>query len=508
MSFRSCFRPADQQILHSRNKRWCTALLSAIFAAGILACGTTRAEEAPLQILGVEFIPAYFLKDGKPAGIDTDIASAALKNAGVAFEISTAESWTEAYNATLNGTNRALLTTGYSAERKDSFKWAGPTTKGLYGIFTKGESSPDYPIRIDAAKKLEAIAAVKGWLDTTTLEGLGFKNLVYFDSYNDAVKAFMNDEVKYISSEFFHLTMTLPAGYYLKNVHVVSRYRTVFHYLAFSKDVSDAVVSKVQAEIDKLIANNMATEMANKYFRITLPAELSLGTIQLFSEVSPPCNFYTGVSVDRHPDGSSVEIVNEIQKRNGHVDGINISTWVDSYAVPQYLPNSAIFTAARTPEREKKFQWVGPLVAYRTFFYTLAASGLTVNNLEQAKALKSVATPQEWYTHDFLRKNDFPNIVTTAQTSEQAFKQLISGEVEALFMADMEVEWLAQKAGISADKLVKHFDAVDFDGYIAFSLNTKKETVAQWQANLDAMKADGTFKAIWDKWFSGIEMPK
>ncbi|MDA3878976.1 MAG: hypothetical protein PF436_01190 [Prolixibacteraceae bacterium] len=31
--------------------------------------------------------------------------------------------------------------------------------------------------------------------------------------------------------------------------------------------------------------------------------------------------------------------------------------------------------------------------------------------------------------------------------------------------------------------------------------------VRQWQNNLDAMKDDGAFAAIWNKWYEGTEMP-
>lgn len=153
------------------------------------------------------------------------------------------------------------------------------------------------------------------------------------------------------------------------------------------------------------------------------------------------------------------------------------------------------------------FQWVGPISTNKIYFYTLANSDISVDTLEQAKNLKSVATPQEWYTHDFLRNNDFKNIVATSLTSTEAFQQLINGEVQALFLTDVDVKWLAKEKGISEKILKKNMMAVDYDGYIAFSLNTLTVIVNNWQASLEGMKADGTFDAIWKKWFDGIEKP-
>lgn len=485
----------------------CLGVLLAVLAVVIVGYNSNNVKEEELiKIMGVEFEPNVYLDNNKIIGIDTEIASKALENAGVKFEISLSDSLEQDYDETMAGPNRALLTTGYSPERKNSFKWAGPTSQGMYGIFSKGVSSSAYPLSIEDSMKLTSIAVVRNWLETTTLENLGFKNLSYFNSYDEALSAFMNDEIKYIASDFFHLTKVLPEGYYMQNVHVVTRYRTVFYYIAFSKDVSDEIVNKVQNEIDKMIENKTTKDIMQRYFKILLP-EFIPGTIQLFTEVAPPYNFQTGLGIYRQVVGSSVEMVNEIQKRSGYTNKINVSTWVDAYSLPQYLPNSAVFTIARTPEREKMFQWVGPIATNKTYFYTLASSDISVDTLEQAKNLKSVATPQEWYTHDFLRNNDFKNIVATALTSAEAFQQLVNGEVQALLLTDVDVKWLVKEKGISEKILKQNMMAVDYDGYIAFSLKTPTATVNNWQAGLEEMKADGTFDAIWKKWFDGIEKP-
>jgi polar amino acid transport system substrate-binding protein len=153
------------------------------------------------------------------------------------------------------------------------------------------------------------------------------------------------------------------------------------------------------------------------------------------------------------------------------------------------------------------FQWVGPISSNRTYFYTLSSSGLTIETLEQAKALQSIATPNGWFTHEFLINNNFQNIVATSLTSVQAFDQLIKGEVQALLLPDVDVKWLADMNEMPMSELTQHMKALDFNGYIAFSLSTPASTVEQWQNNLDAMKSDGTFETIWNKWFNGIPLP-
>lgn len=470
-------------------------------------CETVNPEDETIQVSGIEFIPNCYTQDNKIVGIDVDIASEAMQDAGIDFNMNMSDSWDKAYNATLKGPNKALLTVGYSDERKDLFKWAGPISQGMYGIAGKGASTPKYPISIDEAKQLEEIAVVRNWLETTTLEDMGFTNLVYFDTYAAALNAFMNNEIKFISSDFYHLVTSMPPNYYMENCFAVTRYKTVYYYIAFSKDVDDAVVSKCQASIDKMIQDQTTLSIVKRYLP-SLPSDYIPGSIQLFTEVNPPYNYYTGLAAERKIVGSSVDIVNEIQKRNGFVNKINISTWTDAYSTVLYLPNSAVFTTARTASRENLFQWVGPIDSYKTSFYTLASSGITINTLEQAKALKSIATPKDWYTVDFLASNGFNNIVATAITTQDAFNQLINGEVDALFLKDPVVVWLFKNSGKPEGFISKQYEAMNSKSYIAFSLSTPKATVDKWQSNLEAMKSDGTFKNIWEQWFPGVEIPK
>lgn len=479
-------------------------LIASLFV--LSSCDKDDEKGSTIQISGVEFIPNLIEKDGEITGIDADMVAEALQSAGVKFEMSMSESFQSAYNAALKGPNKALMSVGYTPERKDLFKWAGPTSQSMYGIFENGNSGNVYPMPIEDCKLLTSIAVTRNQIETTTLEDLGFKNLIFYNTYDDALAAFMDGTVRFIASDFFHLVKSLPTGYFMEKVMTVTRYRTVYNYIAFSKDVSDVIVSNAQIAIENMIKNNRSVSIMRNYMSI-MPSDYMPGTIQIYTESSPPYSYMTGKDTTRKVEGSSVDIVNAIQTRTGHVNKINMSVWTDAYSVVQYLPNSAIFNITRTPERENMFQWVGPISSSRSYFYTLKSSGLTVTTIAQAKALKSVATPEGWFTYDYLVKNGFQNIVATSRTSLEAFQQLIKGEVQALLMTDLDVKWLADLSKVPLSDLSQQLQASDLKDYIAFSLNTPATTVQQWQQQLNAMKSDKTFDTIWNKWFSGYPMP-
>ena len=473
-------------------------------------CSDGHSNSTPaLTVVGLELSPNSFERDGEVVGVDADTARLAMANANIAANFSMSDSFADAYQATLDGANRALLSVTYTEDRKDLFKWAGPTSKGSYIIYVKSSSGVAAGIGVEECKKIASIAVVnQDWKETTILKDLGFQNLHYYDTYEAAINAFKNDEVTAMASDRAQFVEAVSFDYFIQqDIGYACIYHNPYYFVAFSKDIDDQVVQRCQDAIDSLATDGTLLEIYRDYVPYAVE-EMVPNLIQLNTEINPPYNYMTGDSVyEWELAGSSVDIINEMQTQSSYKNPINVTSWESGYEALQYIPNYALFTTARTPEREDLFQWVGPIVSFTDHFYTLTASNLQISTLDQAKALETVATPSDWYSHDYLTTNGFENILATANTAEQAFDQLISGEAEALLMPDTMVRWFCDQKGISPTDLTAQLSGDYYEGYIAFSLNTSASIVSQWQSNLDEMKADGRFKTIWDKWYDGIEMP-
>lgn len=482
-------------------------LIPVLFIATLFlwACNDDPNDEK-ITVSCIEFSPNAFMEGNEIIGTDVDVSTLALDAAGAEYEYNLVDSWNEAYNSTLNGTNSALLTVGYSEERKDLFKWAGPVNKGTYLIMSKLETGIGSAIGLDASKAIESIAVVSGWLETTILEDLGFTNLEYFDTFDEAVEAFTSDEVLAIAADGAHFASKVDVEYLAQAYDACFRYRTVYYYIAFSKDVDDVIVDACQTKIDEMLENGKTMEIFNSYFPNATTVAIP-HPIQLFTEVAPPFNYYSGPVNDYTIEGSTMDFVREIQSRNAGSCEVDLTNWVDAYEVVQYQPNSALFTTARTPEREDMFQWVGPVSTLKACFYTLSESGIQITSLEDAKALSSIATPSNWYMHSFMIENDFQNIVATSFSPLVCFNQLLEGEVDAIFMYDLGINWLCETTSTPLTQISQQYEASYNEGYIAFSKATPSAIVNQWQSRLDEMREDGTYETIWNNWYEGYEMP-
>lgn len=113
-------------------------------------------------------------------------------------------------------------------------------------------------------------------------------------------------------------------------------------------------------------------------------------TFKLVTEEQPPMNFAdpeTGKIV-----GITTELVEAIMHRAGYDYELSLLPWNRAYRYALRDANTCIFTTVRTPEREGKFKWVGPLYTSGWAFYRRAGTELKIDGLDDMKGKVITAT--------------------------------------------------------------------------------------------------------------------
>lgn len=146
----------------------------------------------------------------------------------------------------------------------------------------------------------------------------------------------------------------------------------------------------------------------------TYPANEPPPHLVLLTENDPPLSFRYNGSVD----GLMVNVVQEIQHRVGNTDQIVIWPWARAYREAQSQPNVVLFSTVRTPEREKLFKWVGPVVAMEGCLYAHSNSTSRPDSIDAAKALPHLVVVRNWYLQQMLTQAGFTNLVMV-RTPEQ-----------------------------------------------------------------------------------------
>lgn len=224
--------------------------------------------------------------------------------------------------------------------------------------------------------------------------------------------------------------------------------------------------------------------------------------LRLYTEQYPPINF----SQDGEATGMATEVVREIMRRTGQQAPISVVPWARGYQQAQVRPNTGLFVTMRTTEREHLFKWVGPLTRSVTGFYALRSAGLHIDSLEQARQFGAIVVPRDWYSHQRLLGLGFANLYPVGEPS-QMVRMLKLGRVKLMVLDNLSLGIQLEQGGLPAEAVELLYSFMYSDAYIAFSPQTDEALIARWQAELDAMKADGSFAAIYHKWLPGEPLP-
>ncbi|WP_256582919.1 ABC transporter substrate-binding protein [Pseudomonas sp. HMWF032] len=233
-----------------------------------------------------------------------------------------------------------------------------------------------------------------------------------------------------------------------------------------------------------------------------MSAQVLAEPLRLFTEEYPPINF----SENGKPTGLATEVVEAIMHRSGQSAPISVVPWARGYQEALQRPNTGLFVTMRTREREQLFKWVGPITRNVTSFYALRRSFLSISRIEEAREYGEIAVPRDWYSHQRLLAEGFNNL-TPVTGPAQVVSMLKRGRVKLMVLDNLSISALLAQGDIQRDEVQLLFDFMHSDSYIAFSQQTDDVLVSRWQQELEAMKNDGSFAAIHQKWLPGEPLP-
>ncbi len=402
--------------------------------------------------------------------------------------------WNEALSMLEHTHNGVLFSMVLNNERKKRYKWAGPFAALEYHFYK--DSGNDLILNsLEDAKAIGAIGVVEGYSITTYLESEGFPNLVYVDDHQDGFEQLLQGDIDLYPSDRLSAQAALVASgnlyYNVKNIFPI---KTELLYFAFNKMVPDEVVADFQNTIDRLKRSGFLQQLSEQY----LNSSDFPGVLQIYTENYPPLTFMSDFG---EITGFGTDIVNEIMQRNNLFEQIKLTTWSNAYNMALINPNFCLFTMDRTEQRDTLFQWVGPIGTNETFFYVKADADININSIEDAMNLDAIGTVSSWYSDQRLRDMGFTNLVSDGSPGV-VVEWLMAGEVDAFVCSGLTIADILLANDFAYADVRPEFLLMSSDFYISFSKNTPESTVNTWQETLDAMQADGTYDAIYEKWLA------
>ncbi|WP_159667300.1 ABC transporter substrate-binding protein [Andreprevotia sp. IGB-42] len=145
--------------------------------------------------------------------------------------------------------------------------------------------------------------------------------------------------------------------------------------------------------------------------------------LTLVTEDYPPFNMLSGEVVT----GISTELLRESLQLAGLRADFKLLPWARALFLARTQPDTCVYSAVRTHEREHWFQWIGPLVADDIKLFALASNPVRVNNVADAKRLRVGGYNGDAYT-DVAEKMGIP--VERVTSDAQNLLKLHAGRID------------------------------------------------------------------------------
>ncbi|MFO7882718.1 MAG: transporter substrate-binding domain-containing protein [Kosmotogaceae bacterium] len=457
-----------------------------VFMVIIIICISTILAAESLTFLVVQdYAPLSFKENGVLKGLTVDIVKELSDRTGMEVTL-VPDNFESAFEKLKGEGNYAIPTLVFTKERKPMFHWVGPMAITRTYLYSRKDINKDI-LTLDDAREVEKIGVVKDYYSHQLLKSQGFNNLVTYNNEEFLLRALLNGKVELAPFNEAVLNELLI------DFNAIEPAKTVaidldLTFIGFSEDVPESVVEKWQHELDKIKNSGRFEEIYNKW----LPDNPVPGIYTFLTEEYPPVTFKGN---DGEITGFVTDIVKAILRRNNMEENIYLVPWNIGYTLAANLPNVILFSIDRTSQREELFNWIGPVGKNTAYFYSLKGKDIHLNNVDDAKEFKSIATIEDWWTEQLLKDLGFENLRSFANPVN-AVDELFSGKSELSVFTDITVENLVKEAGHSLDELQRLLEVQTNYFYIAASKGTDKELILKFQKTLDELKRDGTFEKI------------
>ncbi len=216
------------------------------------------------------------------------------------------------------------------------------------------------------------------------------------------------------------------------------------------------------------------------------PAALANNEIELVTADLSPYSIEVGLR-----PGFFVEIVTLIEDRLKTMRPVDFYPWPRAQMIAGTQSNKLIFPLVRTPQREKRYNWLIDVASIDYVFVTLDGRSLT---LEEARKLERITVQQSTPFESFLQDQGFDNLISSPNASDNHLRLLKAKRVEAWFTA----KDLAEFALLEEDDIQPTMSPPIQSSrvYIATSKSFPNKIVGDYRRVFNELKGDGTVDYI------------
>jgi len=219
-------------------------------------------------------------------------------------------------------------------------------------------------------------------------------------------------------------------------------------------------------------------------------AAVHASALEVVTTDNPPFNFVEG----EVPAGLGTEVLQAIAADAGFEPHIVFLPWQRALLEVDKRPDTLIYTLARTPEREQRFEWIGPFAPRKVFFWKLKArADVVVNSLEDVRRYRVATVRQDAQTDLMFAKGlvnaDKDSLLTNGDSS---VRMLFTQRADLVANSEIGMAWRLRLLGLDP-ALVERGPLLVEDGgyYFAFGKGADPQRVARLRRSFEQAQASG-----------------
>ena len=212
--------------------------------------------------------------------------------------------------------------------------------------------------------------------------------------------------------------------------------------------------------------------------------------LHLLTEDYPP---YSTLDADDKPGGPAVAKVEELMRRTGQAYTLELQPWPRAFEYAQNHADTCVFSTVRSVQREKQFQWIGPLFdTYNMAIFARADDPRRPANLEELRPY-TLGSYTEGAVAEHLKARGYR--IDLADNDKYNPQKLLHQRFDFWAAGKAHGEAILRRQKLQ-DKIVLLFSFERAEMYLACNRNMAKDDVAALRHGWESMQADGSNLAI------------
>jgi len=224
-----------------------------------------------------------------------------------------------------------------------------------------------------------------------------------------------------------------------------------------------------------------------------MPKNAVADAVKAYTAELPP---YT-IAPDLEKPGIAHEILLMMGKRAGVDIEIIYVPWARAQKEVQDTPNTLLFAATRSKNREDLYSWITLMAEPAEVFVT--RNGAKIDSYDDAKSLGTVIVLADTPREKKLRDNGITN-VKPVKKLELAARILNGDRADAWYTYDQRAAAIYKQEGFDPAELVFGKVLAEPKNWLASNKSFDPEISAKLGAAMDAIRADGTYAMVVDKY--------